>query len=354
MKRITYLLAAGILAILPACSPKKEHKETTLTVKTDTVRVYGEKSVVNFPGKVKAASDINLAFRISGPIAKMYVDAGAYVKKGQVLAEIDSRDYATQLAATEAEYRQVKAEVERIVELYEKQSVAPNDYDKAVYGLKQITAKYEAHQNALADTKLRAPFDGYVQKRWFNPDETVGAGTPVISMISTGMPEVEINIPSSVFVQTDQFDTFSCTVATYPDVTFPLELVGINRKANLNQLYTIRFKVKNTGQAPPSPGMTAMVTIGYKPEASELLQIPLSAMFEKDSQPSVWIYNKENRSVHLRKVQPREIHTDGTVVLSGDISAGDLVVTAGVHSLSEGTEVKLLPAPSSTNVGNVL
>ena len=190
------IILSSVIFIILACSHKKADVKTIKTVKVDTVRVYGENNSAIFPGKVKAAADVNLSFRISGPVTKVHVNAGSYVKNGQVLAEIDLRDYAIQLSATEAEYKRVKAE--RVIALYEKGSVAPNDYDKAVYGLNQITAKYEAHKNALADTKLCAPFDGYVQKRFFDAGETVGAGMPVISMISANIPEVEINIPSAL------------------------------------------------------------------------------------------------------------------------------------------------------------
>lgn len=67
---------------------------------------------------------------------------------------------------TEAEFRQVKGEAERVIELYNRKSVPVNDYEKAVYGLRQITAKYNAHRNALEDTRLLAPFDGIFKKRF--------------------------------------------------------------------------------------------------------------------------------------------------------------------------------------------
>jgi RND family efflux transporter MFP subunit len=282
-----------LLALLPffvfACSQKKINEEVIQTVKTDTARVYGEKQKVTFPGKVKAASDVNLSFRIAGPIAKIYVNEGNYVKKGQTLAKMDSRDYEIQLSATEAEYKQIKVEAERIIGLYGKGSVSQNDYDKAVYGLTQITAKYNAHKNALADTHLLAPFDGYIQKRFFYTGETVGAGTPIISMINAGSPEVEINIPSSEYIKRDKFEAFTCEIDVFPDKIFPLEMIGITQKANMNQLYTVRLKMKNGDQQTPSPGMTVMVTIRYQSEISELVYIPYSALFEINSVSSVCI-----------------------------------------------------------------
>jgi len=347
-------LLAGLMFIVSACTQKTTNEKAIQTVKIDTVRVYGEHERSTFPGKVKAASDVNLAFRISGPVAKVYVDAGSAVKRGQVLAEMDARDYVIQLSATEAEYNRIKAEADRVVALYEKGSATPNDYDKAVYGLQQITAKYEAHKNALSDTKLVAPFDGFVQKRFFEAGETIGAGMPVVSMISASLPEVEIHIPSSDFIRRDRFESFSCSVDIHPGVAFPLELVGVAQKANLNQLYTVRLRMKERTPQMPSPGMTTMVAVQYKPEETASVYIPLSAIFEHDGSSSVWIYNKGTQTVEVRAVTPTEIRLDGKVIVSKGLSEGELVVTAGVRTLRQGEKVKLLHAVSSTNIGGLL
>jgi RND family efflux transporter MFP subunit len=355
MKTVIHLFAAVFAVAAIGCSQTKTNTEETVrSVKTDTARIYGEKPKAVFPGKVKAASDVDLSFRVAGPIAAIHVEAGAFVRKGQTLAGIDPRDYEIQLAATEAEYRQIKAEAERVIELYERNSVTPNDYDKAVYGLQQIAAKYDAHRNALADTKLLAPFDGYVQKLFFVAGETVGAGMPVLSMIDAGAPEVEINIPSSAYIRRDRFESFACEVDIYPGRIFPLDLIGITQKANMNQLYTVRLKMKDGGRQVPSPGMATMVTIRFRPEKSDLVCIPYTALFSANAASSVWIYDPDSHTVTARHVATHELHADGTVVISEGLTAGEIVVTAGVHSLTEGEKVKILPPASKTNAGGLL
>lgn len=324
------------------------------SVKTDTVRIYGDSPRVTFPGKIRAASDMNLAFRVSGPILRMHVDVGSYVRKGQLLAEIDPRDYEVQLAATKAEYQQIKNEAARITELYEKQSIAPNDYDKALYGLQQISAKYNAHKNALADTKLLAPCEGYIQKRLFQPSETVSAGLPILSMISNANAEVEINIPSSEYIRRDRFESYYCSVDIFPDKSFPLHLIGITHKANMNQLYTMRFRLVGEEKNMPGAGMSTMVTIQYKPEGSQRVSVPLSSIFESDKGSTVWVYNQSTETVSSCPVNVSQILIDGTAVISMGLREGDIVISAGVHSLKEGEKVKLLPATSPTNVGGML
>ena len=342
MKNITIILLVELFLIV-GCKQEKVQKETVKAVKTFAVVRYGDERTESFPGKVKAATEVNLAFRISGPISEINAKEGEFVHKGQILAELDSRDYALQFSATEAEYNRIKSEAERIIQLYEKQSVAENDYDKAVSGLKQITAKFNAHKNALEDTKLKAPIDGYIQKRFFGAGETIGAGLPVFSIISADMPEVIINIPASVYIQRSNFEKFTSVFELFPEKTYPLELISINHKTNMNQLHTVRLKLlKKEGYSVPSPGISTMVTIYFKQEDRELVTIPLTALFEIDNNPSVWVYNEEEQVVIARKVKVNEILSSGIAVISNGLQTGEKVVSAGVHTLANGERVKKL------------
>ena len=342
------------LLIFNGCKDVGSSKNEIRSIKADTVKAYGMAGSNTYPGKVVAASEFNLAFRVSGPIAKVNANVGSYVRKGELIAQIDSRDYEIHLEATTAEYNRVKSEVDRITELFEKGSVTPNDYDKAKYGFQQISAKLEAHKNALSDTKLLAPSNGYINKRLFEPGETIGAGMPVISMITEGVGEVEINIPATDYIRREQFADFFCSADVFQNSTFPLELIGITPKANANQLYTMRFRIKGGDDVKPGPGMSVMVTINFKNESAQTVSIPLSSVFERDGKAKVWIYNTENKTVSEQDITITQILTDGTVVVSAGLEVGNVVVTAGVYSIKEGERVNLISPVSSTNVGGML
>ena len=231
MKRTKCILwNIGLLFLFISCGRTTDTSTSIPKVKIDTVAQASERIYLQFPGKVKAAQDVNLAFRVSGTIRKIYVKEGSRVRAGQLLADLDPTDYQVQLDATEAQYRQIKAEAERVIALYEDQGTTPNDYDKAVYGLKQITAKYKHHKDELAYTRLYAPFDGYIQSKLFEAHETVGAGMPVLSMIGNGLPEVVINLPANEYINRDKFSDYSCTFDLYPDRTYPLKLISVTPK----------------------------------------------------------------------------------------------------------------------------
>ena len=195
--------------------------------------------------------------------------------------------------------------------LYKDNGTTPNANDKAVYGLKQITAKYKHHKDQLAYTRLYAPFNGYVQKRLFEAHETIGAGMPVIAMISGGTPEVEINLPAAEYISREQFDNYHCTFDIYPGETYPLKLISVTPKANANQLYTMRLQVVPGTRAIPSPGMNTMVTILCRTEQENTLSVPTGAILQKEGKAvcvrlsSIQQYRTQTGSIHTAFVEQR-------------------------------------------------
>lgn len=355
MKKIVFTANLLLLLIISSCGNNDEKEEVVVNVKTDTVKVCESGESAVFPGRIKAGADINLSFRIAGPIASINVSPGNYVRKGDVLAQIDPRDYKTQLAATEAEYNQVKNEADRVIALYKKEVVTESNYYKAVHGLEQITAKYEAHKNALADTKLLAPYDGYVQKTYYSAQETVGAGMSVVSMINTSSMEVEINIPSADYAKRDEIESFVCVSDLYPDKKYPMSLAGVNRKANLNELYTVYLNLKTPKGYPPlTPGMTVTVYVEYKRAKEASYIVPINALISAKTGDAVWVYNENNNTISKREITTKGIDNKGNAIVVEGVEAGDIVVSAGASSLKEGQKVNPVKRHSATNVGGML
>ena len=272
-----------------------------------------------------------------------------------MLAELDPTDYQVQLDATEAEYKQIKAEAERVMALYKDNGTTPSANDKAVYGLKQITAKYQHHKDQLGYTRLYAPFSGYIQKRLFEAHETIGAGMPVLSMISSGAPEVEINLPAAEYIRREQFDQYYCTFDIYPEQTYLLKLISVTPKANANQLYTMRLQLLADKQPIPSPGMNTMVTIRCDSDSPRNLSVPGNAILQKNGKACVFVYNPSDNKVSSREVTVVRLMSDGRSIITSDgLKPGDLIVSAGIHYIENGEIVKPLPVASETNIGGLL
>ena len=353
LKAIIYFVCT--LIILIGCKSKTEQGEHPQYVKTTTITNASKFANVNYPGRTKAIDDINVAFRVSGPISRILVHEGDHVSKGQVIATMDPRDYQVQLKATQAEYESIKADADRITAMYQEGSTTASNYDKARYGLQQISQKLSNHRNQLADTQLRAPISGYIQSVLHEAGETIGAGMPVIAMFGSSALEVEINISAYDYANRDRLNSAYCVFDLLPGEKFPLKVASISAEANASQLYTVRFQFAGPyDKTKITPGMTTIVYATIDNDAADNLLIPSSAILEKDGQQYVYIYVKETGSVKLLNIAVKRLHNDGMAEITAGLKDGDEVVIAGVHHLSDGQKVTPLPKPSKSNVGNLL
>lgn len=202
--QVTLLVALGAMT-MSSCSTRQTSGQKVMYVKADTVRASGAATPFEYPGKVKASEEVNLSFQVAGKLKRIYVSDGGVVRKGQLVAELDDRDYRIQLEAVEAEYNSVKADAERVIRLYNEGASTASNYDKARYGLQQITAKYENCKNQLEDTKIYSPFSGKVQKHYYQPAAR-GAGVSR-SDVSMSMLMANGGLPVSTYYDGNRRNT---------------------------------------------------------------------------------------------------------------------------------------------------
>ncbi|MFO7999679.1 MAG: efflux RND transporter periplasmic adaptor subunit [Marinilabilia sp.] len=352
--KIPFIFLLPLIITIVSCAGETNSKSSHAIVKTSSIKKHSPLLKKNYPARIRASTDAKLSFRVAGPIDKVLVNEGDFVQKGELLAQIDRRDYKTQLRATEAKYKEVKSEAQRIIALYEKDKVSDNEYDKAVAGIEQAEAKYEAHKNELEDTRLTAPFTGYVTDIIFDSHETVDAGMPVIAMIDTQRYEIVTHLPAGDYLNRHQIENISCKTVEDPDTIWPLEMKNMVPQANLNGLYTACFNLRNSGKERILPGMSAEVIIEYKKEQDHFYRVPSSALFEKDNQSNLWIVDTTQNTIHAQPVEIIRVHNSGEAIIDGDLSDDIPVVSRGVHSLKEGQEVKEMNKPSESNVGDLL
>ena len=356
MKNCISLFFVGLLAtmMLSSCDSKKQKTENQVPL----VRLATAQSSVgvrqnSYPGRTQASETSNAAFRVSGTLSSVPVMVGDHVRQGQVIARMDSRDYQVQLTAVTAEYESTKAECERIIALYAENGTSQNNYDKARYGLEQITMKYQHAKDQVEDCVLRAPFDGYVQAVLHESHETVSAGMPIVSLFASKGVEVVIYIPAVEYMRSDDFSRFHASFDVMPNKTYNLRLLTISQKANANQLYEMRLLLEDADKQ-ITPGMTAIVDILYKEEGEIPVEIPTSAVFEENDQSYVYVFDEASSTIRKSEVRVSIIESNGNVKVIKGLEAGQKVVSAGVHHLTDGQQVEPVAKITKTNVGGLL
>jgi RND family efflux transporter MFP subunit len=341
--------------LIIGCNNREAEKtEIIRKVRLATVCQADSVEYRSYSGIINEKSEVGLAFRVAGPIQQIAVDEGDYVRKGQLVARIDSRDYEIQLKAAQGQYEKVKAEAERVIELRERNSVAGNDYDKAVAGLKMAEANLEHAKDQINDTKLSAPFSGYIHEVNFEEGEMVDAGMPVASLLDVTSYEVEVELPLSMYANRKNFVAFTGKQPSVSENEFSLQLAGFSKKANNNQLYSLKLRPVSEVTGELMPGMNTEVTIAVKTGFEGKLCVPLNSVFKKNGETYVWVFSSDGSVVKSRRVTIGELTGENLVTLTSGVQAGEKVVAAGVHHLQENQEVEILENVSETNVGGML
>ncbi|MCQ2074312.1 MAG: efflux RND transporter periplasmic adaptor subunit [Bacteroidaceae bacterium] len=313
---------------------------------------YNSIPAAKYTAKVSASDKSDVAFRVSGKIRDIKVKPGDYVSAGQLIAELDDRDYIIQLTATTAEYNQVKAEIDRVMAMYEDSAISENDYDKARYGLEQISQKLAHHQNQLDDCCLYAPFSGYIDDVLFSEGETVVAGVPVISVFDDKKLSLTLYITYADCQRYGTLDNAFAEFQVRPDKPVPLNGGQISRKANSNQMYRLQFDISDE-EGTLTPGMTAMVTLSFCQDNGGKMLIAANSIFHNDGSSSVLLYNNESCTVESHDVEIVSILKDGNAVVLG-LKPGDEIVSAGVGLLHDGQKVRRLDNVNDSNPGGLL
>jgi RND family efflux transporter MFP subunit len=356
MSKLTTIISVFFIGLLlSSCgSEEKPPKEILRPVKAMVAGSVSDIAGRGFPALTKASQQSDVSFRVGGPILKYNVVEGAQVKKGELIAVIDPRDYRVALDAARARYDQAKAEAERYRRLWEKGSVAKNDYDRRHSQYLQAKAALEEAQFNLKDTRLLSPYTGYYGPKLVEVGEVVKPGQPVAVISNLSVLEVVTTIPEQVAVQFRNFESYEVRFDTYPNRVFKATLKNLEKTPSpegfrLHLILEHKNDPNDPVQAKISAGMSCNVVIKLKEteETAHELVVPITAVVEgaTDKKPSVWILkplNGDTLTVKRQHVTLGGMKSRDMIIVKSGLNSGDRIVTAGAKRLVEGEKVKIL------------
>jgi len=358
---LTGSAAIAVLLLLAGCAGEKaaEPPRPAMVIQPGAAQV----AVEVYSGDVRAREEPQLAFRVAGKIARRLVDAGARVKAGQPLAELDASDlklqseaFRSQLVQAQADQALAKAELDRYKNLADRQLVSKSLYDTRLASYRAAEAKVSGaraqasvYGNQAGYAVLRAPHSGVIAQRLAEAGQVVAAGQAVFVLAIDGEREVSISIPEQ---NVDQFKVgreLLVELWTAQGRRFPGKLREIAPSADaLTRTYAARISFAVPADASVDLGQSARV---YAPSTTSVgISLPLSALYQHDGQPAVWVVDPATSKVRLKPIKVGPYTEHGVPVLGG-LNADDWVVAAGVHLLLEGEQV--LPIDSSNRPVNL-
>ncbi len=364
--RIGSSLAVTALAVvLASCSDEKkaEAPEVVRPVKVAEIGQPDAGRKLIYSGSVKARTEMNLGFRVSGKITDRLVDVGDRVQAGEVLARIDDTDYQLSLDSAKANLASAQKQAEiteialtRAQTLRDKNVSSQADLDQATLSRDQAIASRQSAEasldqakNQVAYTELKADKPGIVTAVSADVGQVVASGSAVLTVALDGSKEVQIAVPE---IDVAQFKPGKAVTARFwssDNVVLDGKVREVAGSADA-QSRTFAVRVSLPDDPRVLLGMTATVVASLD-NSTPAYSIPLAALAKKGDQPIVWVVDKAKGTVSSRPVTVADFSDDGVRISKG-LSTGDIVVSAGTQFMKDDLKVKL-PETVSARFGSV-
>lgn len=195
---VTALLAL-LLSRLGGISFKKKNPDVVLPV-VITEPLYGTlEKEYRLSGYIESEQTVTLLPKISGTLISLKVDVGDRVKRGTVVAHVDSESYQLTLKQAEASYLSSKSVYERMERLRNQNAISEQDYDKARFQYEAYKSQYELALLNFNYTNLTSPIDGVVLIKHLSAGELVAPSVPVYTIGDLERLLVKARIPEKYY-----------------------------------------------------------------------------------------------------------------------------------------------------------
>ena len=359
---IVLMLIGAAIAGWLVLSPRATPVQTAVAAASGGGTLSGDGITAN--GYVVARTKASVAASIPGRLEYLGVTEGSRVRRGAVIARIESGDYAAALASARATLAQFDAQAAQASRDYRRaQSLrsqglnSESDLEDArtrseVLAAQVASARAQVRLAAvnLENTRVKAPFDGTILRKDAEVGEIVapssaGGGltrTAIVTMADLGTLEVEVDVNEAYIARIRNGQPAAITLDAYPDTSFRGQVRQVVPTAD-RQKATVLVKVSILDRDPRIlPEMGAKVVFRAREGVTEAaaprrVSVPAAAIVNGAGGTQVWIV--ENQRAVRRTVEVGATRGESVEIRSG-LSGGEQVVLAPPAELKEGAKVR--------------
>ena len=358
-----FLCTLALGAALAGCSRPEPPPEPVRAVKLLTVGASEVQAQRLFAADVRARVESRLGFRVAGKLVQRHVELGQAVRAGQLLAQLDARDYRlavqaaqAQVAAATTQRDLAQADYERFAQLKAQNFISGAELDRrraslqaAQAQLTQALAQASSQGNQENYTQLRADADGVVTAIEAEPGQVLEQGQTVLRLAQGGARDAVFAVPEDLVGQL----RVGQEVAVRPwgggaEGAAKLRATVRDIAASADPV-TRTFTVKAALSGSPLPPLGATLTVypsAFAPRGVQALRLPTSALWAQGQQTAVWVFDAASSTVRAQVIEVAQVDGNEVLVRAG-LQAGAQVVATGVHVLAPGQKVSIYQAKTA-------
>jgi RND family efflux transporter MFP subunit len=345
------LVAAALL--LPACGRKHEAaappaQPAAVSAPVAVAELAAAPATIEVTGTVEPIERVSPGTKLMGRVEKVLVGEGDAVRKGQVLARLESRDLAAsveqakagvamaeaQLANAEAMHKRMTALAERGSATAKNLEDATAGYNMARAGLQQAQANLSAARVMLDYAVITTPISGFVTAKRIEAGDMAAPGMPLFTIDDLSRSKIVAAVPEAQVVGLAEGGPATVKIdALETPVTAAIQRI-VPAGDPMSRTFAVQLLLDNPGVA-IKPGMYARVW--FPAGTAQSLTVPLAAVVTRGQLQGLWVLDGQGNA-RLRWVRLGAVSGDRVEVLSG-LAAGERYITAPPAGIVDGAPV---------------
>lgn len=339
---LSVITMVAMLPILEGCGKQAPTVEKTpIEVKVMNVEKSDASVRQSFSGTIEEDNGSSLSFSIAGTVRSVAVSAGQKVHKGQLIAVLDDATFQSSLSMAKATLDQAIDAYNRLKILHDNNSLPDIQWVEAESKLKQAQSAYDISKKNVNDTKLYAPFSGYISEKNVEVGNNVMPGSPVVKLVTVDNVKVCISVPETEISKISLGESIEIEVPALNNRTFRGRIKEKGVSANsISRSYEVKAEIQNlTNEL--LPGMLCTLYFNNSGNDGEMsILVPCSVIqLDSSNRNFVWVTDKGKavrRYVDLGKYEKDE------VVVSSGLNEGDSIIVEGQQKVSDNMEIKVI------------
>lgn len=292
------------------------------------------REMINSTGTLLPDEEVDLSFETSGKIVNINFTEGTRVKRGDLLAKVNDRPLQAQLLKLQAQLKLAEEREFRQRNLLTRDAISQESYDQAVTELHALEADIMLMEARIAETELRAPFDGIIGLRYVSEGAFANPNARIARLIKISPLKVEFSIP----------ERYSGNVTPGFPITFTIDginepfsasVYAVDPKVDINTRTIVVRALYPNRREELKPGRFAGINLQLD-EITNTIAIPTDALIAEMDGDKVYVYR--NGKAEQIKVQTGLRTSDKIQILDG-LSFGDTLLITGVMQLRQGIPV---------------
>jgi membrane fusion protein, multidrug efflux system len=352
MKTRLFVVAGTIASALAMAGCKQEAKapEPIRPVLSAVLQPAISGSTVAV-GTVQPRYETNLSFRVLGRLIARPVNVGDLVAEGQTIAEIDPTALELAVRSAKADLSKGEALLENAIGTEQRKRIliktdattkqTLDDAEQVRAGAQASTARARANLTQaieqLSYTQVKADFAGIVTAVGAEVGQVVSPGQSVVNVARLDVREAVVDIGADFPVPLTIGLPFTVSPQLLPAVQVQGRIREIAPQADqVTRMRRVRIALNDP---PESFRLGSTITVTPSGDHSSVLRLPASAVLKQGGEAFVWVIDAPKNTVSLHKVGLAE--DEGGIRVTGGLTVGERIVTAGIHSLKQGQQIRI-------------